>query len=204
MKIPGQTNLLEKLAEITEKKPETNNYGISEAEIIIEEKPKPNPDDFDYSSLNNISADAPPAEPQTQETSPEPEKPISFEEYKSEALAMVRVFDGLISSPILAYLYRRKLLTFDEYQTAKDLMKRVRRNKDAETSFTEAEFDIYQKILDLEDFKETLPIDEKEEEQLAQPLAELMQKWGKKTSPEGRLAFAILSIYGLKAMALIK
>lgn len=203
MKIPGQTDLLQKLAEITEKKPEVNN-GISEAEIITEEKPKVNPDDFDYSSLNNISADALPAEPQPQEPAPEPEKPVSFEEYKSEALAMVRVFDGLISSPVLAWLYRRKLLTFDEYQSAKDLMKRVRRNKDAETSFTEAEFDIYQKILDLEDFKETLPIDEKEEEQLAQPLAELMQKWGKKTSPEGRLAFAILSIYGLKAMVLVR
>jgi hypothetical protein len=203
MKIPGYLNLVEKLAEITEKKPEVS--AISDIEIIQEEKPKPNPDDFDYSNLNNISDIAPePTEPIQQPDPAELEKPVSFAEYKEEALAMVRVFDGLISSPILAYLYRRKLMSYDEYMTAKDLMKRIRRNKDAETSFTEAEFDLYQKLLDLDDFKETLPIDEKEEEQLAQPLAELMQKWGKKTSPEGRLAFAILSIYGLKAMVLVR
>lgn len=198
MKIPGEVDLLQQLSEITEKKPETN---ITEAEIIQEpEKAKINPDDFDYNNINDVGKEPiPSAEPI--EVNPI-EPPPTFEQFKDEARALVGFFGG-ISCMFLPTLYRNKLLSKEEYILAKQLLKRIKKDRNAETAFSPKEWDIYEKILQLEEYEETLPLSEKETESIAQPLAELMQKYGKKTSPEMRLLFAIGTVYIPRTLVLI-
>ncbi len=187
MNIPGK-DLISQLEEITARKPEAN-VNFEDIEIIEEKKAEVNPDDFDYNSLNNLSMDSETAAAEAIPARPELPPP-TFQEYKEEAIQLIGFFNGL-SCLILPGLYRRKLLSRDEYIRAKTLLKRIKRDKDAETSFTPEEFEIYEKLLQIDEYEETLSFSEKETEMIAQPLAELMQKYARKTSPEARLIFAL-------------
>ncbi|MFZ4398870.1 MAG: hypothetical protein ACOYO1_02455 [Bacteroidales bacterium] len=199
MNIPGQIDLIAELAKITEKKPESN---ISEAQVIGEQKndkPKINPSDFDYDKINEIAQEPAIKAEQIQEKPATP--PPTFEQYKDEARALVGFISGM-SCLFLPTLYRRKLLSKDEYIKGKTLLKRIKRDKNAETEFSSDEWDIYEKLLMLDEYEDSLPLDEKETETIAQPLAECMQKWGKKTSPEMRLLFAFGTVFIPRSLVL--
>ena len=205
MVIPGkekqnEVDLIKEFIKITDRKPEVNQV---EPEVIeIQEKPKVNQDDFDYTKINDIGNDTV-SEPVKTEIEEEVIEIVPFEVYKTEALGLIS-FVSTLSVLFLPTLLRRKLLTKEEYIIAKRLRKKLKKDGNAETSFTEEEFTIYEKLLELDEYEENVALTDKEMELIAQPLAEVNQKYKKRITPETRLAGAIFTVFVPKTLQFIR
>ncbi len=142
--------------------------------------------------VNPISDEQPPIQPP---------KPLSY--YKAEAEAIIHFIDG-ISKAYLPTLYRKKLFTLDEYNEAKALVQRVWDRKDnVIADFTDREQYLYEKMQQLEGQVNDIPLSQAEKDIIIEPLAEVLQKHGGQTSPEGRLAFACLTVLGLRILPIL-
>ena len=199
MNIPGQIDVIKELARPTEKKVDFN---FAEEIKVEAEKPKVNPSDFDYTKINEIGLNKDPIIIETEKPA-EPVKPVkTFEQFKEEAINLTIMLTSLADMGLVKW-YRKKLITKDEYILAKRLMRKVKANSINKEDFTPDENELYFTLLEINDFEEEQKTTDAQIELIAQPAAELMQKWNKSTSPEMRLGGAILSVYLTKLMVVI-
>lgn len=141
--------------------------------------------DFDFSKISENSESSK-IDEKEQEPTPEP---VSLDQLRKEAAATIE-FLGNLGSLLLPVMYRKELFSKEEYDRAKVLIDKYSGKSDSDETLSEPDKIIYRKMLDYKIQVDSIPFSDEEIRLCSEPLAEIMQKYKKRASPELRLLFA--------------
>ncbi|MCX6250719.1 MAG: hypothetical protein NTX61_08205 [Bacteroidetes bacterium] len=159
--------LLQELAEVTADKPKPEPFRV------IEPEPEP----------GTISDPEPPIK----EITADPESLFSF---KEQAKLYVQFADG-IQALYLPRLYRKRHFAPGEFERQKELRTLIASGTQPEPK----EAELIDRINEFNKYMNALPLDAKEEDILARPLAAVLQKYQHAPGPESALILAAFTVF---------
>jgi hypothetical protein len=182
MKFPGtDDDLIARLSSPPQMKAEIGSAFNPVFEENIPEPVSPKFDDFEPVPQSEPELEPEPA------PRPEPSKPYSY--YLNEAKGIVGFLDG-ISSIFLPVQYKKRLIGEENLKKSQELSDSVKQGKNL-NDFTEAERDLLNRYLKVDELIKSIPFQEDEKQMLIPPMAELMEKYSTAVGPEWRLMFAV-------------